>query len=142
MTDASAHYEQMKDFLASEILMLAVENRELQCVDDTANCIDDTTCLPAGNRWTQRYHIVMYRMGIRDCRHPYQSLLGILSEMGIFRFYIGMGWTCVLAFSTILDNLSAAAFGWLLAGGIIYTVGCVNCKRYNIKFARLTSCSV
>lgn len=24
--------------------------------------------------------------GIRDCRHPYQSLLGILSEMGIFRF--------------------------------------------------------
>ena len=25
--------------------------------------------------------------------------------------YIGMGWTCVLAFSTILDNLSAAAFG-------------------------------
>ena len=37
--------------------------------------------------------------------------------------YIGMGWTCVLAFSAILDNLSAAAFGWLLAGGIIYTVG-------------------
>ena len=29
----------------------------------------------------------------------------------------------MLAFSTILDNLSAAAFGWLLAGGIIYTVG-------------------
>lgn len=44
------------------------------------------TCLPAGNRWAQRYHIVMYRMGIRDCRHPYQSLLGILSEMGIFHF--------------------------------------------------------
>ena len=37
--------------------------------------------------------------------------------------YIGMGWTCVLAFSTILDNLPPAAFGWLLAGGIIYTVG-------------------
>ena len=37
--------------------------------------------------------------------------------------YIGMGWTCVLAFSTILDNLSTVAFGWLLAGGIIYTVG-------------------
>ena len=37
--------------------------------------------------------------------------------------YIGMGWTCVLAFSTILNNMSRAAFGWLLAGGIIYTVG-------------------
>ena len=37
--------------------------------------------------------------------------------------YIGMGWTCVLAFSQILNNLSTAAFGWLLAGGIIYTIG-------------------
>ncbi|MBY0758746.1 MULTISPECIES: PAQR family membrane homeostasis protein TrhA [Sellimonas] len=37
--------------------------------------------------------------------------------------YIGMGWTCVLAFTKILNSLSPAAFGWLLAGGIIYTVG-------------------
>lgn len=37
--------------------------------------------------------------------------------------YIGMGWTCVLAFTQILNTLSPAAFGWLLAGGIIYTVG-------------------
>ncbi len=37
--------------------------------------------------------------------------------------YIGMGWTCVLAFTRILNSLSAAAFGWLLAGGIIYTAG-------------------
>ena len=33
--------------------------------------------------------------------------------------YIGMGWTCVLAFTQILNSLSPAAFGWLLAGGII-----------------------
>lgn len=37
--------------------------------------------------------------------------------------YIGMGWTCVIAFTRLLDALSPAAFGWLLAGGIIYTVG-------------------
>lgn len=37
--------------------------------------------------------------------------------------YISMGWTCVLAFSQLLNSLSAAAFGWLLAGGLIYTVG-------------------
>ena len=37
--------------------------------------------------------------------------------------YIGMGWTCVLAFSQILNNMSSAAFAWLLTGGIIYTVG-------------------
>ena len=37
--------------------------------------------------------------------------------------YIGMGWLCVLAFSQIFETLSRPAFGWLLAGGIIYTIG-------------------
>ncbi len=37
--------------------------------------------------------------------------------------YIGMGWTCVLAFTQILNSMSTAAFLWLLAGGVIYTVG-------------------
>lgn len=37
--------------------------------------------------------------------------------------YIGMGWTCVLAFTQLLNSMSPAAFGWLLAGGLIYTVG-------------------
>lgn len=37
--------------------------------------------------------------------------------------YIGMGWTCVLAFGQILNSLSSAQFGWLLAGGIVYTIG-------------------
>lgn len=37
--------------------------------------------------------------------------------------YIAMGWVCVLVFGQLLDTLPAAAFGWLLAGGIIYTVG-------------------
>ncbi len=37
--------------------------------------------------------------------------------------YIGMGWLCVLAFSQIFQALSRPAFGWLLAGGIIYTIG-------------------
>ena len=37
--------------------------------------------------------------------------------------YIGMGWTCVLAFTQILNSMSPTAFGWLLAGGIIYTAG-------------------
>lgn len=37
--------------------------------------------------------------------------------------YIGMGWLCVLAFVPIIRALPKAGFGWLLAGGIIYTVG-------------------
>lgn len=37
--------------------------------------------------------------------------------------YIAMGWICVLAFTQILNALPKAAFAWLLAGGIIYTIG-------------------
>lgn len=37
--------------------------------------------------------------------------------------YIAMGWVCVLAITKIIRALPAAAFGWLLAGGIIYTIG-------------------
>lgn len=37
--------------------------------------------------------------------------------------YIAMGWVCVLAFTKIVQSLPGAAFGWLLAGGIIYTIG-------------------
>lgn len=37
--------------------------------------------------------------------------------------YISMGWLCVLAFVPIFHALPRAGFGWLLAGGIIYTIG-------------------
>ena len=37
--------------------------------------------------------------------------------------YIAMGWVCIFAFGKIVSALPAEAFGWLLAGGIIYTVG-------------------
>lgn len=37
--------------------------------------------------------------------------------------YIAMGWVCVIAFTQILNALSTVAFVWLLAGGIIYTIG-------------------
>ena len=37
--------------------------------------------------------------------------------------YIAMGWVCVLVFGPLLKTLSTPAFLWLLAGGIIYTVG-------------------
>ena len=37
--------------------------------------------------------------------------------------YIGMGWTCVLAFTQILNSMSHTSFILLLTGFIIYTVG-------------------
>ena len=37
--------------------------------------------------------------------------------------YIAMGWLCVFVFGPIVNNIPPQAFYWLLAGGIIYTVG-------------------
>ena len=37
--------------------------------------------------------------------------------------YIAMGWVCVAVFGPLWNILPHAAFGWLLAGGIIYTIG-------------------
>ncbi len=37
--------------------------------------------------------------------------------------YIALGWVCVLVFGQLRALLSIGAFLWLLAGGIVYTVG-------------------
>ncbi len=37
--------------------------------------------------------------------------------------YIAMGWVCVAVFGPLWNTLPAAGIMWLLAGGIIYTVG-------------------
>ena len=37
--------------------------------------------------------------------------------------YIAMGWVCLTAIKTIIASLTPGAFYWLLAGGIIYTIG-------------------
>lgn len=37
--------------------------------------------------------------------------------------YIAMGWVCVFVFGTLWETLPHAAFAWLLAGGIVYTIG-------------------
>ncbi|MDO4326737.1 MAG: hemolysin III family protein [bacterium] len=47
-----------------------------------------------------------------DCPKWFSSLI-----------YIAMGWVCVMALTQLVAALKGAAFGWLLAGGIIYTIG-------------------
>jgi len=37
--------------------------------------------------------------------------------------YIAMGWLVVFVIKPLLDALPMAGFSWLLAGGLIYTVG-------------------
>ena len=37
--------------------------------------------------------------------------------------YIAMGWACIFALPQLLACLSPVCFGWLLAGGLLYTAG-------------------
>jgi hemolysin III len=61
------------------------------------------------------------------------ALLGVLYEalfFGRLRFlplivYLGMGWMSLIAIRPLIQHLPAAAIGWLLAGGLAYTVGVV-----------------
>ena len=41
---ASPHYEQMEDFVASEIFMFVIEDGHFQCIDDSSDCIDNPSC--------------------------------------------------------------------------------------------------
>lgn len=37
--------------------------------------------------------------------------------------YIAMGWVCVFVFGKLFNTMPKSAFAWLLAGGILYTIG-------------------
>ena len=51
------------------------------------------------------------------------GLVWTVAILGILLKGLWMGWLCVLAFVPIFHSLPKAGFGWLLAGGIIYTIG-------------------
>ena len=57
--------------------------------------------------------------------------------------YIAMGWVCVAVFGQLLSTLPIQAFLWLLAGGIIYTIGGViyalKLPLFNAKHANFGS---
>lgn len=57
--------------------------------------------------------------------------------------YIFMGWLCVLVFTPIMNALTKEAFAWLLAGGIIYTLGGViyalKLPLFNLKHKKFGS---
>ncbi|MCF8367290.1 MAG: hemolysin III family protein [Bacteroidales bacterium] len=48
--------------------------------------------------------------------------------------YLVMGWIIVFAIKPLIENMPAAGLGWLLAGGISYTVGAVLYSLKGIKF--------
>ncbi|MCK5211629.1 hemolysin III family protein [Candidatus Parcubacteria bacterium] len=61
------------------------------------------------------------------------ALIGIIIQIFKIKFkawsmialYISMGWIVVIALPVLLNSLSRASFAWLLAGGILYTLGVI-----------------
>jgi len=60
------------------------------------------------------------------------ALLGIISEIFFsgrqakvvqMTIYLAMGWACVLDFSGLKANVDSVGLSWLVAGGIVYTLG-------------------
>lgn len=52
--------------------------------------------------------------------------------------YVLMGWTIVLAIKPLVANLSIEGLGWMLAGGISYTVGALIYSIKKIPFGHAT----
>lgn len=61
------------------------------------------------------------------------ALLGIIQELTIAKgarwislvLYIVMGWVAIIGAVPIIEALTWRGFGWLVAGGVVYTVGTV-----------------
>ena len=57
--------------------------------------------------------------------------------------YIGMGWACIFAFTHLFEAMPTGGFIWLVAGGVIYTIGGVlyalKLKVFNNKFKNFGS---
>jgi hemolysin III len=60
-------------------------------------------------------------------------LLGVLYKLFFFEkfeilsviFYLGMGWMAVFTVPPMLDQISNATLGWIIAGGLSYSLGVI-----------------
>ena len=43
MAEASAHHEEMEDFMGTEVFVASIEDRQFQCIDNAADGIDDAS---------------------------------------------------------------------------------------------------
>ncbi len=49
--------------------------------------------------------------------------------------YLLMGWLCVIAMRELLAHMSPAGVGWLIAGGVFYTVGVIFYAMKRVRYA-------
>ncbi len=71
------------------------------------------------------------------------AVMGILFKLfftGRFRIlstatYVGMGWLVLVAFIPLVQALTPAALGWLIAGGVLYTAGTIFYHNERIPYS-------
>lgn len=71
------------------------------------------------------------------------ALAGVVFKLfytGRFRklstlIYVAMGWLVLVAIKPVMANLDAWTFGWLIAGGVFYTLGTFFYHRESIPYA-------
>ena len=73
------------------------------------------------------------------------ALIGVILKMFVVYhprwissvIYISMGWMCVVLIGDLFISLSTTAFAWLVAGGVMYTIGgiiyALKLKAFNSK---------
>ena len=82
-----------------------------------------TTIIDASGAFTAEFNQGLYAIGIAAVGMIVKACWITCPKWFSSVIYIAMGWVCVLVFGPLLKTLSTPAFLWLLAGGIIYTVG-------------------
>ncbi|MCB0405572.1 MAG: hemolysin III family protein [Bdellovibrionales bacterium] len=64
------------------------------------------------------------------------KLFSRLQSRGLsLALYLGMGWLAVVAIRPLMQRLPFAGIGWLVAGGICYTLGTVFYARKKMKYS-------
>jgi hemolysin III len=67
--------------------------------------------------------VAAYRSGVLVRNHRLSTLL-----------YVGMGWSGLALGWDVLEHLPGPALGWLVAGGLLYSLGAVVFLAHHIKF--------
>ncbi|MEL6924882.1 MAG: hemolysin III family protein, partial [Bacteroidota bacterium] len=75
------------------------------------------------NGWGIFYLVVLWVMVL--CGTLYKIFLFGKYPLASLIFYLVMGWMAVFSLPAMFEAMSAGTFGWLLAGGLSYTVGTI-----------------
>lgn len=72
--------------------------------------------------------------GIALCGIVFKSIWGARYSAASTALYLISGWIIVLDFRALMERLPGAGFGWLMSGGLLYSVGVIFFANPRIPF--------